>query len=266
LLAPILAGVAAVVALLALGALIGPRFFGSSSSSAASTPTAVAAKPTTATGPVAANTPPATARPTVQPTLTAGVGAAAKPAASPAAPAAPDPKALLANAQAALTSKNWNGALEQANAGLQIDPRNVDLAQVAVQSHLALADQLWSQGNSREALLHFLPVREQPLRAAAKPDQLRQAELAAPYIWGDLMWDTDLTTAMKELEKVYRIDPSYRQVQDKLYSGYITQADQAIQRGDTDSATKILTTAKQVNPNRPEAQERLQKLAPGGRQ
>jgi tetratricopeptide (TPR) repeat protein len=163
---------------------------------------------------------------------------------------------------AALGRRDFSAALDQANAGLKVDPKDPGLAKAAVQAQLGYAEQLWARGSAEEALNHFLPVREQPLRAAASQAELREADLAAPYLWGDLVAATDLPTALAEYEKAYRIDSSYRDVRNKVFSGNVTLANQFLSRGDRAGAAKYVNAARSVDPNRPELNDLVKALTP----
>ena len=96
----------------------------------------------------------------------------------------------------------------------------------------------------------------------ASADELREAELAGPYLWGELTWNVDKVTALAEYQKVYRIDPGYKDVRDKVYTGNIALAGQLSAQGDREGALRNLNAAKSVDPNRPEADAMLRSLTP----
>jgi len=220
----------------------------------ASTATVAPAKPTAA--PAAATSPaPAVGQPTP-----AGSSGSPPPVA---APAASDSAARhLSEAMTALGRRDWTTALDQTSAGLKIDPRDSGLAKAAVQARLGAAQDLWARDALDEALTHYLIVREQPLRAAASSAELREAELGGPYLWGELTGNVDLPTALAEYEKVYRRDPNFRDVRNKVYTGNVTIAGQFLARGDRAGAVKYVNAARAADPNRPEANDLLRQLTP----
>ncbi|MCC7103550.1 MAG: protein kinase [Chloroflexi bacterium] len=224
---------------------------------------------------VAAPTPRETALPTATAMAAGGpIVAAAQPTQPAALPVAASPATVgssgsaavqqrLADVNAALGRKDWAAALDQVTIGLQAAPRDPALLKAAVQAHIGYGEQLWSQGKLDEAMVHYLVVREQPLRPAASPTELREAELAAPYLWAELTWKLDQVIALAEYEKAYRLDPSFRDVKDKVYSAYITLAGQQAQQGNRDTALGYLTKARGVDPSRPEADAMMRTLTPG---
>jgi hypothetical protein len=216
----------------------------------ASTATAASVKPTV--GPAAAGLPaPAVGQPTP-------AGSSGSPP-----PAASDSTARhLSEAMTALGRRDWTTALDQASTGLKLEPRDSGLAKVAVQARLGAAQDLWARDALEEALTHYLIVREQPLRAAASSAELREAELGGPYLWGELIANTDLPTALAEYEKVYRRDPNFRDVRNKVYTHNVTIAGQFIARGDRAGAVKYVNAARAADPNRPEANDLLRQLTP----
>src|SRR4029078_4305302 len=109
---------------------------------------------------------------------------------------------------------------------------------------------------------HFVAVLEQPLRSAASTAELREAELAAPYLWGDLILGTDLTSAVAEYGKAFRIDPNYRDVRKKFYDGNITLAKQKIGSGDRDGGQRNLNAARRANPDGRERNDLFKSLTP----
>ena len=165
----------------------------------------------------------------------------------------------------ALGRRDWAAALEQAEAGLKVEPNNPGLAKAAGQAHLGLGEQSWSRGSLREALVHYSVVREPPLRAAASPAEVREADLSVSYLWGELHSSIDPGLALFEYEKTFRRDPNFREVRKKLYDGNTALARQALGRDDKEAAARYVTAARRFDPDGPEANELSRQLTPTAR-
>ena len=77
------------------------------------------------------------------------------------------------------------------------------------------------------------------MRSAASLSELREAELAGPYLWADLTWGVDRVVALSEFEKVYRRDPRYRDVRERVYTGNVAIATGLISQGDREGAARL---------------------------
>jgi hypothetical protein len=80
----------------------------------------------------------------------------------------------------------------------------------------------------------------------------------------DANWGKDDDAVLTALETVRRDDPEYRaaDVRDKLYVVRLGRADNQIKDGNPDGAVEELKRAVEVDPNRPEAKQRLEALTP----
>ncbi|MFN0071975.1 MAG: protein kinase domain-containing protein [Chloroflexota bacterium] len=250
---PIIAG-AGVAALVVIGiiAAVSGRFSGGG---VTATPTAVSAASTSVTaGPAAKATAPA-----VTP------GGVAKSAASPVATASgavagEDPSARLAQAMAALGRRDYQAALDNANAGLRSAPNDPGLAKAAVNAHLGLAEPLWARSALDEAVRHYLAILEPPLRSAASRNEVREAEVATAYIFAAAAEPLDPVLAISQFAKGYRIDPAFRDIRQRYYDATLRRGTALVAQGDHQGARTMLNTAKSIFPDRPEADRALQTL------
>jgi hypothetical protein len=264
-----------VALLLLVGGLIVNNM--NSSGRATATPTAVVAVPKATAAPAAAPTtapgaggPAATTAPSPAPAAPAGPGGPAPTSPPPTAVAAAPPGSAAANeatarlndTMAALGRRDWAAAVDLANAGLKADPKSPALAKAAVQARLGRGQQLMAQGAERDALIHFIAVREEPLRSATSPNELREAELSVPYIWGNLMSNVDPSTALFEWTKAFRRDPNFKDVRKKVYDANVNLAKQAIARNDRAAALRNLNVAREADPNGPELNDLFKSVTP----
>ncbi|MFN0071971.1 MAG: protein kinase domain-containing protein [Chloroflexota bacterium] len=89
--------------------------------------------------------------------------------------------------------------------------------------------------------------------------QLRRAQLTER---ANVFWESDPSQAQVALRDLLALDPNDQQVRDKLYASLVSQADRELTAGDTEKARDTLLSAREVQPDRGEAQMRLNALTP----
>jgi hypothetical protein len=164
----------------------------------------------------------------------------------------------------ALVRRDFQMASDTADAVLKVSPGHRGLAEAAVQARLGLADSLLSTGALEGAIRQYLAVREPPLRSAASPAELREAEAASAYIWAVLAQPVDTGLAIAELGKAFRTDPAFRDVRQRFYEATLNQGKALRAQGDINGARTMLNTAKSVYPERTEVDEILRSPEFGG--
>ena len=177
-----------------------------------------------------------------------------------AAPRQPPAAELAAQAGRAAAATDWATAI-----GLYEKARSQAPADAGAQSGLAAAYQGRAQarqagGDFDGAAADFTAAEKLGQPGAA--DGRKQAELARHYAAAEAAWGYDDDTVLRELEAVYALDPSYREVVEKLYAALLGLADRQVAAGDVDGATATLERALALAPDRPEAQAQLTALHP----
>ena len=94
------------------------------------------------------------------------------------------------------------------------------------------------------------------------PSGRQQVELARRYAAAEAAWGQDDDVVLTELEAVYRLDPSYREIVDKLYAALLGLAGRQFQAGNLDGAIATLARAVELAPERAEAQAQLAAMQP----
>jgi hypothetical protein len=101
------------------------------------------------------------------------------------------------------------------------------------------------------------PETAELLGQLGAPSGRQQVELARHYGAAEAAWGHDDDAVLTELEAVYALDPSYREVVDKLYVALLGLAGRQVGAGDLDGAVATLERAAALAPERAEAQVQL---------
>ena len=277
----------AVLALIAIGAFAwgqsrAPVEPGPATPQAAATTPAVSRATTAATTPAIsapATTAPAISAPaTTAPATSAPPAAVTRPAATAAPTAAapvptataipptatPSPAERVQAARAEVEAGRFASALALLDELKATDPAAEGLDETGYRAHLGQGRALLDQGDLDGSYASFGEALKLRPGDSDAQDGQRQVVLVKNWNRMEAAWGNDEEEAITALEEIRLLDPGYRdgQAAEKLYSLLIARADRLLGAGDRDGAFPILLRALEVNPDGPEARQRLARYTP----
>jgi eukaryotic-like serine/threonine-protein kinase len=261
----LLAAAAGIVVVSALGIwLLRPL----SPSSVATAP-ATAGKPTTAPASGIIANPTVAALPTV--TAVPPIAQPAGPTGPPSQPTQPPAPTAAPTASVADRLQVAEGMLNRGETGTALDTllaveavdRNAPrLDDLLYRAYLAHGKSLLDGGDIEGSWAMYQRASERrPADGVALAGQ-RQVLLAKHWRAMEAAWGNDDGAALAAALELFRIDPTYRDIRDKLYALQIVQADRLLGAGDQQGAYTVLMQALETKPDGEEARARLRSYTP----
>jgi serine/threonine-protein kinase len=201
--------------------------------------------------------------PTTAPTRAATSAATVAPSATP-VPATPTLTAAqqIAQADAILAAGETGRAVEMATALKGADPSSPGVDDLLLRALLAHGTVLLEAGDIDGSWAAYGKVLElRPDNADARAGQTRVVSVKK-YREMEANWGKDDDAALAAAAEVFKADPEYREIREKLYTLQIGKADRQLRAGDREGAFSTLMAALETRPDGAEAKSRLAAYTP----
>ncbi len=152
---------------------------------------------------------------------------------------------LYAAVVAAGQAQDWLRLLAEADRLYALDPayKRDQVQPLQVEAYRQLAAALVQQDRLAEALAYY----DRALELAPEDAELSRArELAALYLQAMGYWGADWAGALEQLNRLYRLEPGYKDVAARIPEAYLAYANGLSQAGDWCQAEKMYTAALQA--------------------
>jgi hypothetical protein len=167
----------------------------------------------------------------------------------------PEMAELLGQAGRAGVAADWTSAIGLYERAYAQAPENEDIQNGLASAYQSRAEARRADSDADGAAANFTAAEK--LGQLGAPSGRQQVELARHYGAAEAAWGHDDDAVLTELEAVYALDPSYREVVDKLYVALLGLAGRQVRAGDLDGAVATLERAAALAPERAEAQVQL---------
>ncbi|MFN8523101.1 MAG: protein kinase [Chloroflexota bacterium] len=221
-------------------------------------PPTAASVPPTSVVPVAPPSPAAQA-PTVPPSPVAQAPTAVPP---PPTVAAPGPADRVQEVQQRFARQDFGGGLAIVEELRRVNPPPQGLDALAYDGHVGLGRQLLDRGDIDGADKQIAAAMTLRPNEPTVLDLWLQSGLRRNWLVMEANWGKNEDAAIEALEQIMKLDPDYRDAREKLYALLISRGDRLAGAGDRQGATIAWSRARELQPDRPEATQRLQSLTP----
>jgi tetratricopeptide (TPR) repeat protein len=142
------------------------------------------------------------------------------------------------------------------------DPSAPGLDDTLYRAYLAHGKRLLDAGELDGSWAMYARALEMVPNDPAARDGQNQIILAKDWRTMETAWGNNDDAALVAGQEIARIDPTYRDIRDKLYALLIARADRLLAAGDRDGAYGSLMQGLEVRPDGAEARERLRPYTP----